>query len=353
MHTVVSPQSSPPVLVQLIKRIYSKIRNTKKPRPPIEIQQEAPNTRNGELDYLDCWPTREHCIGLCRSLSYHAGREKKLYLRCIAPFDWETITRAILHHRTYSELASKADIDMWKALRYSEMKIGLGRTVITMPIIDGHLMMTIITDLPIDKHFIVHGVSWENLSSHQSRCWHMSQTLESDCDQLIQRMRKPLTYDRINCPDRYYQTHQRRCQWCPSEYIAWIYRTEEEECGDEEEYYPYHIQFRRWIDLGKWAEEGKHGEVKAKGESEEFKALTAGQVCCDHLGRARELPIDCLWQGRDWSTISPIRERAQRRLSIGKKIYKKIYYALDDLLWLLDPRPSGPRVSATKPLSRR
>lgn len=147
---------------------------------------------------------------------------------CIRPFDWETITRAVLNHQIYPENASIHDIDMWKALRYTEVKIGLGRTAITMPIIDGHIMMTILTDLPIDKHFNVHGVPGEKLSSQQSQCWHMSRTLESDCKRLIKHMRKPLTYDRIDSPDGYYQTYQRRCQWCPSEYMAWIYRTEEE-----------------------------------------------------------------------------------------------------------------------------
>ncbi len=205
------------------------------------------------------------------------------------PFDWETITRAIGNYFISPENATEADIDMIRALLHTEVKIGSGVKVINMTtLIDGHIILRILTDLPIDKNFIVHGCWQEKLSGQQSQCWHMSQTLESDCDELMLRMRRPITYSSIDCPDGYYWTDARRCPWCSSEYTAAIYRAEEEEevCGDKEEYYPYYIQFQRFIDLGEYPQEGESEE------SEEFKALTAGQVCCDHLERAREPPIE-------------------------------------------------------------
>ena len=314
MHTVVPPRSTLLSLVNPIKTIYSKIRNTKKPRPPIEIELDWPNTRNDELPSLDCRPTQEHCIGLCRSLSYHLGREKvlKLSSRWI-PLDWETLTRALQNHYIYPENATEADIRLWRALRHAQEKIGSGMKDTKMSLNNGHIMLRIRTDLPIDKNFIVHGCWQEELSSHQSRCWHMSQTLKSDCDELMLRMRRPLTYNRIECPDGYYWTDVRRCPSCPSEYMAYIYRAAEEE--DEE--YPYYIQFRRYMDLGDFRQR--------EGESEEFKALTAGQVCCDHLQRSREPPIDCVWQGHDWSTIPAIRERMERRFSTCRRLWYRFW----------------------------
>jgi len=154
----------------------------------------------------------------------------------------------------------------------------------------------------------------------------MSQTLESDCDELMLRMRRPLNYSTIDSSDEFYETKWRRCSLCPSEYVAFIYRAAEEDvCGDEEEYYPYYIQFRRYVDLGDW--------WQREGESEEFKALTAGQVCCDHVERAAAPPKDCLWQGRDWSTIPCIQERADRRLSIGMKTRRAWYRFLDCIFY--------------------
>ena len=199
--------------------------------------------------------------------------------------------------------ASEADIKVWRALRHTEMRIGTGETFINMSIIDGHIMIRIITELPIDQEFIVHGCLREKPSSQQSRCWHISQDLERDCDELLLRMRKPLSYGRIDCPDGYYSTSTRRCPSCPSLYTAWVWRGEKVRRGDQGECYPYSLQFTRWIDLGEWQKEE---------ESEEFTALTAGQVCCDSLKRKGEPPTDCLWQGRDWSTILSIGKRAER-----------------------------------------
>jgi hypothetical protein len=321
MHTVVTSPSLPFVVKLLIKKIYSKFRNTKKLRPHMEIEPDWPNISNDKLlslDYLR--PTQEHCIGLCRSPSYRSGREKALYLSGILPFNWETIKRVILNHRLYPDKGSEADINMWGALLHTEVKIGSGVKITNMDINDGHIMIRIVTDLPIDKNFIVHGCWQERLSSQQSQCWHMSQTLESDCDELMRRMRKLLTYNRIDCPEWYDWTDVRMCPSCPLEYVARIYRAaaeEEEVCGDEEEYYPYYIQFIRWVDLGEMAQEC---------ESEEFKALTAGQVCCNHLERARKPPIDCLWQGRDWSIIPSIHERAERLTSIGGRAWNRFLY---------------------------
>jgi len=75
--------------------------------------------------------------------------------------------------------------------------------------------------------------------------------------------------------------------------------SEDEVLGEEEEYDPYYLQLSRWVDLGEYQKEE---------ESEEFMALTAGQVCCDNL-LAQAPPIDCLWHGRNWSTIPSMRER--------------------------------------------
>jgi len=178
----------------------------------------------------------------------------------------------------YPKYASETDINMWESLRQTEVKIGSGKKIVQMGITGGHIMLRITTVLPMDKNFIVHGGWQEKLSGQQSRCWHMSQTLESDCDELMLRVRKPLTYSKIDCPDGYYQTYLRQCPSCPSEYMAYVYRGPDETLGDVEELYPYYIRFLRWLDLG----------VCKLEESEEFKALTAGQVCCDHLERARE-----------------------------------------------------------------
>jgi hypothetical protein len=209
---------------------------------------------------------------------------------------------------------------MWESLRYTEVKIGSGKKIVEMGMTGDHIILRITTVLPIDKDFIVHGGWQEKLSGQQSRCWHMSQTLESDCDNLMLRMRKPLIYSKIDCPDGYYQTYLRQCPSCPSEYMANVYRGPDETLGDVEEY-PYYIEFLRWLDLGDCKQE----------ESEEFKALTAGQVCCDHLERAREPPTECLWQGRDWSTIPSIYERMERRKSKGTRAWNGF------LDWILGP----------------
>ena len=94
---------------------------------------------------------------------------------------------------------------------------------------------------------------------------------------------------------------------CPSEYMGWIYRPEGEEViRDQGKCYPYLLQLSRWVDLGDYRKEQ---------EPEEFRALTAGQVCCDHLTRCQSPPIDCQWQGRDWSTIPSMADRMETLLS--------------------------------------
>ena len=303
-------------LVKLIKRIHSKFRNTKEPpRPPLEIEQDWPNSN---LPDLDCWPTQEHCIGLCRRISYRQGREKSLHLSGFSPLDWKTISRTILYPNIYPKYDSDADV--WESLRKGEAKIGSGKTNVQMGMTGDHIVLRITTALPIDKNFIVHGVWRKKLSSQQSRCWHMSQTLESDCHELMLRMRKPLTYSKIDCPDGYYQTDLRQCPSCPSEYAAYVYRGPDPTLGDVEPY-PYYIRFIRWVDLGKCKKE----------ESEEFKALSAGQVCCDPLERAREPPTECLWQGRDWSTIPSIYGRMERGTSMASRAWNGF------LDWILGP----------------
>ena len=302
--------SSSPALVRFIKRIYSTIRITKKIKPPeenpkppkdnqkqpIEIKQHWPYKGNGEiLPYFDYWPVKEHCIGLCKSSKYRFGWEKALYLDfSFSPLDWKTIRLAMLSMGEPSRTPDQANITMFRALQHTEVKIGEGRKTLKTGIEDGHVMMRISAILPVDENLVVHG-SWQKPSSYQSRCWHVSSELELDCDQLIHRMRKPMTYTRIDCPGGYYVTGSRRCKLCPSVYIGSISRTESE--GVDRELgkpYPYAIRLSRWIDLG---------ELRQEEEPEEFRALTAGQACCDHLKRVMELPINRPWQGRDWSTI--------------------------------------------------
>jgi hypothetical protein len=213
--------------------------------------------------------------------------------------DWKSIRQIILKSMINTP-DLEANVKMFKELRYATPENGIGRKCIDMVVLDGHIMMRISAVLLIDENFVVYGHSREKPSSQQSQCWHMSGDLERDCNQLIHRMRKPPIYSRAGSSDGYYATDMRRCESCPSEYRASVYRVE----GVGGKHFPYYLCLSRWLDLGEYQKEE---------ESEEFRALTAGQVCCDHLTRAQEPPIDCLWQGRDWSTIPSIRERTERR----------------------------------------
>jgi len=297
---------SPPVLVKLIKNIFSTILTTINPKPqPIEIKHDWPYASNGEiLPYVHCFPVQEHCIGLCQSPSYHSGRENRLYLSLDhLPLDWKSIRQIILKTilRPKTPVFLEESIQLFDEQR-RVVKNGVGRQFIDMFIMDGHIMMRIATVLPIDENFVVHGYSREKPSSQQSRCWHGSVELERDCDELIQRIRKPVIYSKVDCPDGYFDTGLRRCQYCPSEYLAWVLPAGVS--GGHGKKYPYRLYLARWVDLG---------EYKKEEESQEFRALTAGQVCCDYLTRAEEPPIDCLWQGRDWSTIPLMRDRVKRQ----------------------------------------
>jgi len=216
------------------------------------------------------------------------------------PLDWKSIRQIILKSLPHQPPDLAVHVEPFKVLQSMGVQNGVGRKMINSFVLDGHIMMRIITVLLVDENFVVHGYSQEKPSSQQSRCWHMSGALERDCDQLIHRMRKPLDYSRVDCPDGYYTTGMRRCESCPSEYSAWFERIQ----GLRADQGPYFLCLSRWIDLGDYQKEE---------ESEEFRALTAGQVCCDHLTRAQEPPIDCLWQGRDWSTIPSMRERVETR----------------------------------------
>ncbi len=308
--TVASSPSSPLALVKLIKRIYSTIRTTKKPMSPkehrvqpIEVKHDWPYGRNGEiLPHLACSPVQEHCIGLCQSPIYHRGRENTLYLSLnYLPLDWKSIRQIIL--KSLFPIKTRdlgVNLKVFNEIRHMKVENGAGRKVIDLAVLDDHIVMRITTFLPVDESFIVHGYSQEKPSSQQSRCWHMSGALERDCNQLIDRMRKPLIYSRVDCPDGYYTTGIRRCESCPSEYQAWVDRFQ----GVRRDQGPYFLCLTRWVDLG---------EYRKEEESEEFRALTAGQVCCDHLTRSQEPPRDCLWQGRDWSTNPSMRDRVERR----------------------------------------
>ena len=209
----------------------------------------------------------------------------------------------------------KVKYDVMREMRHTKVENGEGEKMIDSLALDGHVMMRIITVLPVDENFVVHGYSREKPSSQQSRCWHMSVDLERDCDELLYRLREPITYSMVDCTDRYYRTCLRRCKSCPSEYFSGVTRIEGVG-GDHGKKYPYVIYLQRWVDLG---------EVKKEEETQEFRALTAGQVCCDHTTRAEKLPIDCLWQGRDWSTIPSIRDRVERHVKRSRKKWYHVW----------------------------
>ena len=76
------------------------------------------------------------------------------------------------------------DIEVMMEMRHAKVENGEGKKMIDSLILDGHIMTRIITVLPVDENFIVHGYSREKPSSQQSRCWHMSVDLERDCDEL-------------------------------------------------------------------------------------------------------------------------------------------------------------------------
>ena len=207
--------------------------------------------------------------------------------------------------------------DFMMMMQNMTLENGVGKRGIDIIVLDGHIMMRIITILLLDENFIVHGYSRQKPSSQQSRCWHMSGVLERDCDELLDRIRKPIIYGKVDSPDGYHKTDVRRCESCPSEYYSGVKRIEGED-GDDGKKYPYGLFLQRWVDLG---------ELKNEEETQEFKALTAGQVCCDHSTRAEKLPVDCLWQGRDWSTIPSMRDRMERYMKeLFEKDRKKWYH---------------------------
>src|SRR5215469_16025645 len=157
MDTVASSPSSRPALVKLIEKIYSTIRTTQKPKPPkenpaqpIEIEHDWPYTHNGEiLPYLDCWPVQEHCIGLCQSPRYRLGRENMLYLSLnFLPLDWKSYRQIILKSMIPTKTRDLgAYIEVFKMLLRMLVKNGEGQKAVNMGVVDGHLMMRIITVL--------------------------------------------------------------------------------------------------------------------------------------------------------------------------------------------------------------
>lgn len=332
MDTVASSPPSPLVPVKLIKTIYSTIQAIIKPKEnrlqPIEIDHDWPYACNGErLPYLDCFPVQEHCIGLCQSLSYRSGRENRLYLSLnFLPLDWKSVRQIIKTTKFPTTDDSDVKYDVMMEMRHTEVENGMGKKMINSFVLDGHIMMRIITILPVDANFVVHGYSREKPSSQQSRCWHMSVDLERDCDELLHRIRKPIDYGKVDCPNGYYRTGLRRCESCPSEYFSGVIRTEgvgegviriEGVGGDHGKKYPYRLYLQRWVDLG---------EFKKEEETQEFRALTAGQVCCDHSTRAEKPPIDCLWQGQNWSTIPSMRDRVERHMKKVEERRRKKWY---------------------------
>ena len=83
---------------------------------------------------------------------------------------------------------------MYRARRRTEVKIDAGQKFINMGILDGHVMMYILSILPIDENFCCARL----LAGEASKVGvGMSWVLERDCDELVRRMRKPFTYGRI------------------------------------------------------------------------------------------------------------------------------------------------------------
>jgi hypothetical protein len=236
---------------------------------------------------------RNHCTGLCERRAYSSSQKPALYIAWGYPaIEWETLRRAIGNYQPTDE-----GVLFGASERCIELGVGyMGYFTVVHK---NRILTCFWTVLPIDNNFLVRTSDREKPSSKQSHCCHMSNILESDVNDLLRKMNYPLEYESLNGhPNWYSQSEYRRCCLCPSDYGIAIRPAMEDEFVSEGGNNPFALVLYRWVDLG---------ELQLE-PSEEFRALTAAQVCCNCEGMDVG-PPNSSHRKRNWSHIPRISDR--------------------------------------------
>ena len=167
-----------------------------------------------------------------------------------------------------------------------------GHRMIKMAVKEGHILLCLLTTLPLDENLIPRG----DPPPGQQTCWHLHEGLREACHEVIEKMRSE-SIGGYTPPHGFYHNELRRCTLCPSEYRTWIYKRAE---GLVEQH-PFTLYVERWMDLGDLG----------KTSSEEFQALITGQVCCDFTCMPKVTTEDHSEIVHDWSKIPSIRDRGE------------------------------------------
>jgi len=293
--------SKPRALIVTIRRMLSKIGKSRQLAEG--CSEAASDSFHTVEEYRTSVPLRlrEYCIGLCHSYGYYSAQESGFHLGAISPIiDWDYIRLTMLHHSESSLFDSHSEPPSsdrtLKLLRHSRIDLGVGVKEVDGVVFEDRILVQISTILPVDSSFSVRITDHIQPSSKQSRCFHLNSVLESDYSILLQSMKSPPAYDARS--GSLLTTELRRCYFCPSEYQAFFRHAEYDGTVPLQDHDPYELVLVRWVDFGQWRSE----------PSEEFKALVAGQVCCDYRSR-KWPPTTYLCDESNWLKRTPINMR--------------------------------------------
>lgn len=236
---------------------------------------------------------RNHCTGLCEGRGCSSSQTPALDIaRGYPAINWEVLRRAIGNYQP-------TDKGVLFGASERGIELGVGYMAYVTVVHKNRILTCFWTVLPIDDNFLVRTSDREKPSSKQSHCCHMSNILESDVSDLLRKMNDPPEYESLNgAPNRYSQSVYRRCYLCPSEYFIIIQPAEKDEFVSEGGNNPFALVLHRFLDLG---------ELQLE-PSEEFRALTAAQVCCNCEGMD-VAPPNSLYRKTNWSHIPRICDR--------------------------------------------